>query len=665
MTFLQPFILWALPLILLPVVIHLINRMRHRTQQWAAMRFLISATRTSVNQAKLRQFLILLFRVLAVMALIFFVSRPLAGGWLGWMLAAAPDAIVILVDRSASMERQKAGATATAREQALQSIAQAAKEFQETSHLVLIDSATRIPQQLANAGSITNISVTAPTDTAADIPAMLQAAVKWIIDNRAGTAEIWIASDLQRSNWRPDDLRWQELMSDIKSLRQTVRIRVLAPADIGEANTSVALEEAARRDRSGQPELHLTADLTQSENRSNRFPIEVIVDGSQSQVDVVIDSEKLRWRHKVDLAQKTTGGWGKLQLPADANRRDNSAYFVYGPVMQIKAAVVSDDPESARYLRLAAAGYGPDGRAIADVLSSSQIEAGALADKSLLVWQTTAPGKVAADRILEFAEQGGRVIFFPPGRPDTGQFLNISWGEVQSAPPEQMFRVLRWDEDQGPLAKTDEGWSLPLPQTVFGNRQMIAGARTILAAYEDGAPFLSRVTLGRGEIYFCASLPRENWSNLSDGPVLVPMLQRLLISGSRRLQQTASIACGELSPADRALRWNAVDSTTPKDIQLHAGVYQSGERLIAVNRPLSEDDPETADPDRLEELMAGVPFQFFQEERSRSDALQGEFWRVFLIAMLLFLIFEAILILPARSAKPAAVRGQSVPAAAS
>ena len=34
MTFLQPYILWGLPLILIPVIIHLINRMRHRPQPW-------------------------------------------------------------------------------------------------------------------------------------------------------------------------------------------------------------------------------------------------------------------------------------------------------------------------------------------------------------------------------------------------------------------------------------------------------------------------------------------------------------------------------------------------------------------------------------------------------------------------------------------------------
>src|SRR6476620_6888284 len=135
MTFLQPFVLWGLPLILLPVIIHLINRMRHRTQPWAAMRFLVAATRSSVGHAKLRQFLILLFRVLAVLMLILFIGRPLAGGWLGWVLSPAPDVVLALLDRSASMETVIPGSTTTRREQALKLISQAAKPFQETSHL--------------------------------------------------------------------------------------------------------------------------------------------------------------------------------------------------------------------------------------------------------------------------------------------------------------------------------------------------------------------------------------------------------------------------------------------------------------------------------------------------------------------------------------------------
>src|SRR4030095_14045841 len=102
------------------------------------------------------------------------------------------------------------------------------------------------------------------------------------------------------------------------------------------------------------------------------------------------------------------------------------------------------------------------------------------------------------------------------------------WGEVQAAEAERNYRILRWVEDEGPLAKTDEGLSLPLREVTFQRRQMIVGPKNVLAAFEDGAPFLARQTLGRGEIFFCASLPKKEWSSLSEGPVLVPMMQRLL-----------------------------------------------------------------------------------------------------------------------------------------
>ena len=64
MTFLQPYLLWGLPLVLVPVIIHLINRLRHKPQPWAAMMFLIAANRASTSHARLRQWLVLLFRVL-------------------------------------------------------------------------------------------------------------------------------------------------------------------------------------------------------------------------------------------------------------------------------------------------------------------------------------------------------------------------------------------------------------------------------------------------------------------------------------------------------------------------------------------------------------------------------------------------------------------------
>jgi hypothetical protein len=322
--------------------------------------------------------------------------------------------------------------------------------------------------------------------------------------------------------------------------------------------------------------------------------------------------------------------------------------------------VVSRAPEAARFLRLAAASR--TGKP-AELLEPSGLAEANLDGCSLLIWQDALPDAAAAARLQSFAAEGGVVVFFPPGRADAGQFNGMGWGDVEDSTAQGGFHILRWNEDEGPLARSDERISLPLGQTDFPRRQIISGQKSILAAFEDGAAFLARQSLGRGEVYFCGSLPVRDWSGLADGPVLVPMLQRLVQNGARRLQEVSSITCGELGAADAAKTWISVDSTAPKDIRFQAGVYKSGDRLMAVNRPASEDETEIADSEEIKKLFGDLPVQLFEDRRVGSGGLEGEIWRLFVFFMLLALIGESILILPAKRSEPVKaepqVRGQT------
>jgi hypothetical protein len=656
MTFLQPFILWALPLILLPVIIHLLNRMRHRPQPWAAMRFLVSASRSSVSNARLRQWLILMFRVLAVLMLILFLSRPLAGGWLGWALSPAPDAVLILLDRSASMESRMTGADLTKREQALESLAQAAREFEEASHLILIESALRTPQEIGRGSRLSQLPQVAATDTAADMPAMLSSALNWLVENRAGTAEIWIASDLQRSNWHPEDPRWESLIAQFSALPQRVRFRLLAFDEPGGINRSISLQEMARRSRGAQSELLVALDIQANAAAPETIPVLVNLDGTRTQLDLRMESQALRWRHRLQMGNHATSGWGSFELPADANRRDNAAYFVYGLEAPLRASVISEGNPGARLLQFAIDAGARGSAPVATVISPAELGRAIWEDNSLLVWLDPLPEGAVAQRIRNFIEEGGTVLFLPPGRNDPRRFEGLGWGQMEMAGPERTFRIARWDEDHGPLAKSDEGLSLPLSEVTFQQRQSILGEKHVLAAFIDGAPFLARRTLGRGEVFFCASLPEQEWSSLGDGPVLVPMVQRLLQSGSRRMHQATSINCGDLGLADQGRRWESVDGNGSKEILTEAGVYRSGDRLLAVNRPSAEDDPEILEAAVVRELFGDLAIQMLHEG-GKGGNLQGEIWRMFLVVMLLFLVAEAVLILPARPAVSQAARG--------
>jgi hypothetical protein len=298
MTFLQPLILWGLPLVLLPVIIHLINRMRHRPRQWAAMQFLLAATRSSTSHARLRNLLIMLMRILAVLALLIFLARPLVGGWMGWALTAAPDTILLLLDRSASMDSRVAGADESRREYALRMLADAAGEFEHASHLVLLDSATRQASELPSAASLLEWPDTKPTDTAADLPAMLQTALDWLIENKAGTAEIWIASDLQASNWQPDDPRWETLITAFDSLPQKVRVRLLATTQESPVNASISIAQLSRQQASGKGEVRLAVDLNRSQANAGTATITRTLNDVATELEARVTGQSTRWRHR-------------------------------------------------------------------------------------------------------------------------------------------------------------------------------------------------------------------------------------------------------------------------------------------------------------------------------------------------------------------------------
>ena len=84
MTFLSPLFLWGLTFASIPVIIHLINRRRHQTIQWAAMQFLLKATRQSRGKRKLRNIIILTCRCLLLAGLFAAAAKPVVSGLIGW-----------------------------------------------------------------------------------------------------------------------------------------------------------------------------------------------------------------------------------------------------------------------------------------------------------------------------------------------------------------------------------------------------------------------------------------------------------------------------------------------------------------------------------------------------------------------------------------------------
>lgn len=303
-------------------------------------------------------------------------------------------------------------------------------------------------------------------------------------------------------------------MGPLASLPQKVRIRLLASGQATSANASLALEQVVRRQATTRSELQFRLALQRTQGEPVTLPIAVNLDGVRSQLDLNVVGQNFRWRHRAALPEGQISGWGSFGIPDDANRRDNITYFVYGAEAPSRACVVSTDAGSGPLLQLAVAALLETNQPPVTLMTPASVRAGFLADRTLLLWQAPLPEGSVAEEIRSFVVEGGAVMFLAPGQAEATRFNGAGWSEVQSAENGQPFRILRWDQEQGPLAKTDEGLSLPLPQVSFLRRQAILGNKNVLAAFEDGTPLLTRQTLGKGEIYFCASLPAREWSSL-------------------------------------------------------------------------------------------------------------------------------------------------------
>jgi hypothetical protein len=646
MTFLSPLLLWFLAAASVPVIIHLLNKRRHKTLQWAAMQFLLKATRESRGKKKLRHILILTCRTLGLAALAFAAARPIVSGLLGWG-AGTIDTVVLILDRSASMELRSGDGEDAKRELVLRKIRDAMSNI-GSPRLVVIDSASGKPQEIPSPDVLGEISATAATDSTANVPTLLASAAD-VLTKSTGRSEIWLASDLQRSNWRPDDDRWVTLRANLQSLPEKPAIRILSISGDAATNTSLRLL-GTRRTMDG---LILNLELNRSkDNRGSiSLPVTTQINGASQNELITLPGQSLRFQKRIPIKLEDESGHGWLSIPADGNPRDNSVFFAYGPARPIKSIIVSESNEAANYLSLAAAPPNFEKQTVTRI-EPAAFAATSTSELSLVLWAAPLPTGESAKTLQNFLSSGGQVVLLPsPKSATTEAFLETQWEPISTSGSGKFFILKDWERADGPLRDGVEGSPIPAERLRAIKRAIPKSDAAVLAKWEDGEPFITRKIVDKGTLWTIGSIPDYTWSNLGDADVLLPAVQRILALGAERFDASFLAEVGSdaamLAPGETRTR---VDDYSKENSDHVAGVFRLGNRLTAVNRPLAEDELETTTKDSLDLILEGTDYRLLDQAGQTSDpSLSTHIWRGFLLAMLFFLISEALLCMPKKN----------------
>jgi hypothetical protein len=237
--------LWGLAIGGAPILIHLLHRRRFREVQWAAMRFLIAATRKQARRLRLEQLLLLAVRTLIVLLTALALARPTVETFGEYFRAEGPRHRIIVVDASFSMGYESGGRTRFDRAKELGRQVAAAAHQGDALQLVRIgESMPRvIVKQPAyqSAAVLEEISQLPLMDERVDVSVVLNE-----IDSLLGMVpdisrkEVYFVTDLQTAAWSPSDsTEASRVKAGLKKLSERAKLVFLDVGDPGTPNTAI------------------------------------------------------------------------------------------------------------------------------------------------------------------------------------------------------------------------------------------------------------------------------------------------------------------------------------------------------------------------------------------------------------------------------------------
>ncbi len=674
MSFLQPWLLLALPLILVPIIIHLVNQWRYQTKPWAAMMFLLAAKSMHRGLAKLRQWLILAMRVLAVAGLIFAISRPLTTGIMGLVASGRVDTTIIMLDRSPSMLQQ---GTASRESKLLTGLRQLRETLvtRPSSRWLLIDSAKPTPQEFASLNALIDSPIAGGTSAIAAWPSMFQSALEYIQANRPSQTNIWICSDMRQGDWQAQTGPWPAIREAYQNLPSQVRFFAITYPAIASKNRSLFVGQVALEHEADRHEVVLTIRVHRdaSPDMNETVPIQLSIGGGRTEIPIELVNgvgELKDYRLPIDASVSL--GWGKATIPADDNPADNEHYFAFDVAPVRETIILCEQNELIFPLQIASEipRTAKNTSSVA-VLTFDKASQANIEDASLVIWQGALPTGELASRLDEHLNRG-RTIWFLPSAAMAEQgttlgsetmFGDFRWTSWQQ--PTSPLKPATWRSDEGLLAATQSGMALPVGEVSVAGYATFEGDATPLASLEGGASLFAKLNTPRGNAYLCTTLPIQPHSTMAtNGIALFIAIQRSIEQGIAMLgnavdYDSVPTSTESQSVSNLSLNLTPIETWQPvttderflsNELGLHSGVYESGSKLVAVNRPAAEDIAESITGDQFSQLLKGLDVVHIEDSAGSTKKIQQEIWRFFLILMIAALLLEAFFCLPRKIA---------------
>lgn len=539
LTFLNTFFAWILLAAALPLLIHLFTRKKLKVIPFSSLQFLQVMQKEKIRQVKLRQWLLLLLRTLAILFLVLAFMRPTLKTSALFVGQKAKTSFVLIVDNSLSMAEMVSGQSYLAL--ARQRGKEIAGMMQPGDEVSIITAG--FPAQALAGGpfldtgkAMAALEQIEQTAGATDLQRALDLAMQHLATSPNLNKEIYLLSD-NRAALQADalpaqngvDLRLYTLDWPRESRRNVALTDIRIENQIFEVRKPVELRVTVAN----------TGDVDESAKR-----VSVLLNGSraaQTQVDIPAgQTREVVFRVVPELAgyQRVTA-----EIENDRLMLDNRRHALFHIPAQTRVLLTGAAPEDALFVRLALAQSGSDTTLQLRQERPEQLASLDIGDyDAIVLCNVPAINAALALRLQQYLQDGGGVILFLGNDVDLrsynqemferlrlgrlgeslGSLTNeqsiLRLGTINFGHP--LFQGVFSDESSGHARKVDS------PAFRFAVQAHPHQDAETIMSYSNGSPFLLERRVGEGAVLAFLSAADASWSDLAFKGLFAPLVNR-------------------------------------------------------------------------------------------------------------------------------------------
>lgn len=676
MQFVNPLFLIGLVAIALPILVHLFNFRRYKKVYFSNVDLLQQLQSETKKQSQLRQLLVLLARILAIVFLVLAFAQPILPKGDG-TVKKGMEYISVYVDNSYSME--SASSSGTLLEIAKAKAKEIAQSYKPSDRFQLItnDVEGRHFRFVSPDEFVKLVDEVEVSPSSVSLSDMIEKQYDFLNSNAYSNKSVYVISDYQTSVSHFDKF-------PIDSNISTYLIPITSSRVNNIYIDSVALNTPVCH-KGGNVTVDVFVKNTSDEN-VEKIPIKLLIDGKQRAIasaDIAANGEEVV---PLNFTIEDTGSLNAKVVTNDYPIvYDDEFYFSLNISDKIKVLSINGNTEN-KYLDIL---FSNDSTFVYENVSSKTIDFDRMSDYDFIILNElkTIPSALA-QTLLSYVENRGSILLIPADDADMESYNYAStiWNtpcllSFEERAGEATYINVEHRLYEGVFEKkTDDISTL----TVLKYYRMKKDANTVsesLITLGNGDDFLTVTSLGKGNVYTMSTSLNSSNTDFVKQPMFVPTVYNMALYShpTSKLYHTINTTdeitlLNTLSNKEIIAKLVSTDEefeiipeiTTHANksfMNTHGQIKKSGNYVLKVddksvesisfNHNRNESEMEFCSNDDIKSYIKGyklnsyklvnnfkIPIDKYLVQESNIVHL----WKIFIVAALLMLLFEIVLL---------------------